>query len=102
MDDAKKLAAMIPEEFSNAWYRQRLNAVEVLTGQLLATLVDELAKATHQVNTFRKEVNEIRQDREKDAAKIGELQGMIEEQNETIEKARAYVQKREKAAEVAA
>jgi uncharacterized protein YjgD (DUF1641 family) len=96
MDDASKLAKMLPEEFSNAWYRQRLNAVEVMCGQLLATLVDQLAKTTHEVNAFRKQVNDLQKDREKDAAKIGQLQGMIEQQNETIEKARAYVQKREK------
>jgi chromosome segregation ATPase len=95
MDDASKLANMMPPEYSNEWYRQRLNAVEVLSGRLLATLLDELSKATHQVNAFRKEVSELRKDREKDAAKIGELMAMIDEQNKTIEKARAFVQKQQ-------
>jgi hypothetical protein len=95
MDDARAIEKLMPEEFSNGWYRQRLNAVEVLTGRLLATLVEELGKATHQLNAVRKEVNELRQKEERNCAKIGELMGLLEEQNETIEKARAYVQKRE-------
>lgn len=93
--DEKELAKLYPPEYTNEWYRQRLNAIEALNGRMLATLVDEFAKATHQVNAFRKEVNELRKDREKDAAKIGQLMSMIEEQNTTIEKARAYIQKRE-------
>lgn len=96
MTDEQKLEELSPPEYTNAWYRQRLNMLEALNGRMLATMVDELSKATHQVNAFRKEVNELRKDREKDAAKIGELMGMIDEQNKTIEKARAFVQNQKK------
>lgn len=78
-DDEKKLEELTPEEYSNKWYRQRLDLLEALNGRMLATMVDELAKSTHQANAFRKENNELRKDREKDAAKIGELMAKLDE-----------------------
>lgn len=101
MEDAKELPTA--DVYTNDWYRQQFGRLNHLYTVLHTAVVDELAKATHQANALRKEVNELRKDRERDSAKIGELMDLIDQQRVRLDKASEFVKslKRDKA-EVAA
>ena len=101
MEDAKELPTA--DAYTNDWYRQQFGRLNHLYTVLHTLVVDELAKATHQSNALRKEVNELRKDRERDSAKIGELMDLIDQQRVRLDKASEFVKslKRDKA-EVAA
>lgn len=100
MEDAKELPTA--EAYTNDWYRQQFGRLNHLYSVLHAVAVDELAKATHQSNALRKEVNELRKDRERDAAKIGELMDLIDQQRVRLDKASEFVRSLKKDKEVAA
>lgn len=101
MEDAKELPTA--DTYTNDWYRQQFGRLNHLYTVLHTLVVDELAKATHQSNALRKEVNELRKDRDRDSAKIGELMDLIDQQRVRLDKASEFVKslKRDKA-EVAA
>lgn len=89
MEDTKELPTADP--YTNDWYRQQFNRFQHLYTVLHTALVDELSKATHQSNALRKEVNELRKDRERDSAKIGELIDVIDQQRVRLDKASEFV-----------
>jgi chromosome segregation ATPase len=76
MDDDKQLPTA--DDYTNDWYKQQFQRLNWLVTQLNTVLVDQLEKATHTATALRKEVNELRQARERDSAKLGELQERIE------------------------
>ena len=89
MDDAKELPTA--DAYTNDWYRQQFGRLNHLYSVLHTLTVEELAKWTHQANALRKEVNELRKDRERDSAKIGELMDLIDQQRVRLDKASDYV-----------
>ena len=89
MEDTKELPTADP--YTNDWYRQQFARFQHLYTVLHTAVVDELAKATHQSNALRKEVKELRKDRERDSAKIGELIDIIDQQRVRLDKASDYV-----------
>jgi seryl-tRNA synthetase len=89
MEDEKELPTA--DTYTNDWYRQQFGRLNHLYTVLHTIVVDELAKATHQSNALRKEVNELRKDRERDSAKIGELIDVIDQQRVRLDKASDYV-----------
>ena len=76
MEDEKQLPTSDP--YTNDWYKQQFQRLNWLVTQLNTVLVDQLEKATHTATALRKEVNELRQARERDSAKLGELQERID------------------------
>jgi hypothetical protein len=76
MDYDKQLPTA--DDYTNDWYRQQFQRLNWQVTQLTTVLVDQLEKATHTATALRKEVNELRQARERDSAKLGELQERIE------------------------
>ena len=75
-DDDKQLPTA--DDYTNDWYRQQFQRLNWQVTQLTTVLVDELKKATRAATAQRKEVNELRQARERDTAKLGELQVRID------------------------
>ena len=83
-DDEKQLPTA--DDYTNDWYRQQFQRLNWLVTQLNTVLVDQLEKATHTATALRKEVNELRQARERDSAKLGELQERIEGHEKRLDK----------------
>ena len=88
-DDDKQLPTSDP--YTNDWYRQQFLRLNHLYTVLHTTVVDELSKATHTATALRKEVNELRQARERDSAKLGELQELIDGHEKRLDKASAFL-----------
>jgi chromosome segregation ATPase len=84
MEDSKQLPTA--DDYTNEWYRQQFQRLNWQVTQLTTVLVDQLEKATHTATALRKEVNELRQARERDSAKIGELQERIEGHEKRLDK----------------
>jgi hypothetical protein len=77
-DAGKSKQLPTADDYTNDWYKQQFQRLNWLVTQLNTVLVDQLSKATHTAMALRKEVNELRQARERDSAKLGELQERIE------------------------
>ena len=88
-DDDKQLPTADP--YTNDWYRQQFLRLNHLYTVLHTTVVDELSKATHTATALRKEVNELRQARERDSAKLGELQERIDGHEKRLDKASEFL-----------
>ena len=88
-DNEKQLPTA--DDYTNDWYRQQFQRLNWQVTQLTTVLVDELKKATHTATALRKEVNELRQARERDSAKLGELQERIDGHEKRLDKASAFL-----------
>jgi chromosome segregation ATPase len=79
------------DEYTNDWYRQQFLRLNWQVTQITTVLVDQLEKATHTATALRKEVNELRQARERDSAKLGELQERIDGHEKRLDKASEFL-----------
>jgi septal ring factor EnvC (AmiA/AmiB activator) len=70
------------DEYTDAWYRKQFRGVE----HWLARVCAEEAEHSEQVKQLRAELAKCREERAKDVAKLGELQSMIGQLQERMDK----------------
>jgi predicted nuclease with TOPRIM domain len=95
--EIKKIPAG-PDEYSNEWYRQRLNAVEHMLGRLASEYVD----TSEEVKKLRKQVNDMEGMRQRDAQAIGELMHRIECMEKQVERIEAIDKRMDAASQAVA
>jgi chromosome segregation ATPase len=70
------------DEYTDAWYRKQFRGVE----RWLSKVCSEEAEHSEQVRQLRAELAKCRDERAKDAAKLGELQSRLEQLSERMDK----------------
>jgi len=90
-----------PDPYTNEWYIDQFLRLNNLTQHLHTAFLSELTSNTHQLNSLRKELNELSRARQQDAIKIGELMDLLDQQRVRLDKASEFVKGLRKEKEVA-